>query len=177
MKRILRRVVQVATSRLVERFPRARRWPGAAAAILVLALVMGTAPALLQAQQKQAKPHTALDAPVQVQPARPGRKIHRFFDRENLVLFAGVAAVRALDYTSTQHFRRLGNNEVLLSNSIVDNKPLFAGIEVAGTALSIGAAYWLHRTGHHKLERWVSIVHIGVGAFGDAHNYSLGPAR
>lgn len=93
------------------------------------------------------------------------------------MLFAGVAAVRTLDYTSTQHFRRLGNTEVLLTNSIVDNKPLFAGIEVAGTALSIGAAWWLHRTGHHKLERWVSIVHIGVGAFGDAHNYSLGPAR
>ena len=93
------------------------------------------------------------------------------------MLFAGVAAVRTLDYTSTQHFRSLGDHEVLLSNSIVDNKPLFAGIEVAGTALSIGAAYWLHRTGHHKLERWVSIVHIGVGAFGDAHNYSLGPAR
>ena len=93
------------------------------------------------------------------------------------MLFAGVAAVRALDYTSTQHFRGLGDHEVLLSNSIVDNKPLFAGIEVAGTALSIGAAYWLHRTGHHKLERWVSIVHIGVGVVGDAHNYSLGPAR
>lgn len=93
------------------------------------------------------------------------------------MLFVGVAAARALDYTSTQHFRRLGDHEVLLSNSIVDNKPLFAGIEVAGTALSIGAAYWLHRTGHHKLERWVSIVHIGVGVVGDAHNYSLGPPR
>ena len=93
------------------------------------------------------------------------------------MLFAGVAAVRTLDYTSTQHFRRLGNKEILLTDSIVDNKPLFAGIEAAGTVLSIGAAYWLHRTGHHKLERWVSIVHIGVGAFGDIHNYSLGPAR
>lgn len=132
---------------------------------------------MLQAQQNQAMLRAALDTQGQVQPVRPARKTHRFFDKTNLLLFAGVAAVRALDYTSTQHFRRLGNNEVLLTNGIVDNKPLFAGIEVAGTALSIGAAYWLHRTGHHKLERWVSIVHIGVGAFGDAHNYSLGPAR
>lgn len=85
--------------------------------------------------------------------------------------------MRALDFTSTEHFRRQGNNEVLLTNSIVDNKPLFAGIEVAGTALSIGVAYWLHRTGHHKLERWVSIIHISAGAFGDIHNYSLRPPR
>ncbi|HET7101675.1 MAG TPA: hypothetical protein VFJ52_11030 [Terriglobia bacterium] len=131
----------------------------------------------LQARQGRAKPREVAGAQVQRQPARLPRATHRFFDRTNLMLFAGVAAVRTLDYTSTQHFRRLGNKEVLLTNSIVDNKPLFAGIEVAGTALSIGTAYWLHRTGHHKLERWVSIVHIGVGAFGDAHNYSLGPAH
>ncbi|HKT10994.1 MAG TPA: hypothetical protein VJW77_04135 [Terriglobia bacterium] len=151
------------------------RFPGAAAVVCVFILAIGVAPSLLQARQEQVKARHAVDP--HAQPTRPAGEDHRFFDRTNLMLFAGVATVRALDYTSTQHFRSLGNNEVLLTNSIVDNKPLFAGIEVAGTALSIGAAYWLHRTGHHKLERWVSIVHIGVGTFGDAHNYSLGPAR
>ena len=100
-------------------------------------------------------------------------RTHAFWDRTNLGLFAGVAAVRALDYASTRHFRARGANEILLSNSTVDNKPLFAGIEVAGTAASILMSYAFHRTGHHKLERWVSIVHIGVGAFGDARNYTL----
>jgi len=99
--------------------------------------------------------------------------VHKFFDAENLGLFVGVAAVRALDFTSTQHFRERGLNEVLLTNGIVDNKPLFATIEVAGTAASIGVSYLLHRTGHHRAERWVSIVHIGVGAFGDIRNYGL----
>jgi hypothetical protein len=98
---------------------------------------------------------------------------HKFLDAENLGLFAGVAAMRALDFTSTQHFRERGLNEVLLTNEIVDNKPLFATIEVAGTAASIGVSYLLHRTGHHRAERWVSIVHIGVGAFGDIRNYGL----
>lgn len=83
--------------------------------------------------------------------------------------------MRALDYTSTQHFRSQGNDEVLLTNNLVDNKPAFAAVEVAAAAASIGFSYWMHRKGHHKLERWVSIVHIGVGAVGDAHNYSLGP--
>ena len=40
-------------------------------------------------------------------------------------------------------------------------------------ALSVGASYVLHRTGHHKLERWVSIVHIGVGTGGAVRNYCL----
>ncbi len=98
---------------------------------------------------------------------------HRFWDKTNLELFSGVAAVRAFDFTSTQHFRERGHNEVLLSNSIVDNKPLYASIEGAGVAASIGLAYYLHRTGHHRLERWTSIVHIGVASVGDVHNYLL----
>jgi hypothetical protein len=99
---------------------------------------------------------------------------HRFWDRTNLGLFSGVVAVRALDYASTRHFRARGANEILLSNSIVDNKPLFVGIEAAAAATSIGVSYLFHRTGHHKIERWVSIMHIGVGGFGDARNYTLG---
>ncbi len=99
---------------------------------------------------------------------------HRFFDKTNIALFLGVAAVRALDFTSTEHFRERGHNEVLLTNNIVDNKPLFAGIEAAGVAASVAVSYLLHRTGHHKLERWVSIVHIGVAGVGDIRNYSFG---
>jgi hypothetical protein len=107
-------------------------------------------------------------------PAAGGETPHRFWDKENLVLFAGVGAVRTLDYTSTQHFRARNREELLLSNPVADNEPMFIGVEAAGTAASIGAAYWLHRTGHHRLERWLSIVHIGVGASGDINNYSLG---
>lgn len=98
---------------------------------------------------------------------------HRFWDKENDLLFAGVAASRMLDYASTRHFRDLGDNEVLLTNAIVDNRPLFVGIELAGTAASIGVSYAFHRTGHHSLERWVSIVHIGVAVGGSIHNYAL----
>ena len=100
---------------------------------------------------------------------------HKFWDQENIALFAGVGGVRMLDYASTRHLRDQGNNEWLLSNSIVDNRPLFVGIELAGTAASIGVSYLFHRTGHHSLERWVSIAHIGVGVGGSIHNYALKP--
>lgn len=115
-------------------------------------------------QQKTTVPGAAKSSP-------PGA--HRFWDRKNDFLFAGVSAGRALDYTSTLNLRRRGINEVFLTNSIVDNHPLFGGIEAAATAASIGVSYAFHRTGHHRLERWTSIVHIGVAMGGAARNYAL----
>ncbi len=98
---------------------------------------------------------------------------HRFWDRTNDLWFAAVGAGRALDYASTRNLRRRGVDEIFLTNSIVDNHPLFAGIEAAGTAASIGVSYLFHRTGHHQLERWTSIVHFGVATGGAARNYAL----
>ncbi|MHB8654785.1 MAG: hypothetical protein ACYDA9_13000 [Terriglobia bacterium] len=112
-------------------------------------------------------------APKQLSPLKTASGPHKFWDTANVGLFAGVAVTRALDFTSTQHFRERAHNEILLTNRIVDNKPLFSGIEAAGIAASVGVCYWLHRTGHHRAERWVSIVHIGVGTVGDIHNYGL----
>jgi hypothetical protein len=106
-------------------------------------------------------------------PAQP----HKFWDTENRLLFTGVGGARMLDYASTRHLRDQGNNEWLLSNSIVDNRPLFVGIELAGTAASIGVSYLFHHYGHHSLERWVSVVHIGVGVGGSIHNYALKPPQ
>ena len=103
------------------------------------------------------------------------RETHRFWDSTNLALFAGVGAVRALDFASTRHFRDRGVNEWLLNNDVVDNKPLFVGLEAAGTAASIGISYLLHRSGHHRLERWVSAAHIMVGVGGSVRNYTLRP--
>jgi hypothetical protein len=101
------------------------------------------------------------------------KRSHPFWAKDNILLFAGVGAGRALDYISTRHFRDRGVSEWLLTNNIVDNKPLFAGIEVAGVAASIGVSYLFQRSGHHKLERWVSIVHIAAGIGGSAWNYTL----
>lgn len=99
--------------------------------------------------------------------------VHHFFDRENACLFSGIGASRTLDYFSTLNMRRRGRQEILLTNWVVDYHPLFAGIEVGGVALSIGVSYWLHRTGHHRLERAVSMVHIGAATSGAVRNYSL----
>lgn len=102
---------------------------------------------------------------------------HRFWDKENDLLFAGVAAARTLDYFSTLNMRRRGRQEIFLTNDAVDNHAGFAFIEAGATGVSIGASYLFHRYGHHKLERWTSIVHIGLATTGAVRNYSLKTAH
>jgi hypothetical protein len=115
----------------------------------------------------------APEPPTAPTPARVRVPEHRFWDRTNILLFSGVAASRALDYTSTRHFQARGDQEILIPDDVVNNSAGFAALEAAATAASVGISYIFHRYGHHKMERWVSIVHIGVTAFGDARNYSL----
>jgi hypothetical protein len=102
---------------------------------------------------------------------------HRFWDRKNILLFSGVAVFRGLDYASTRNFERRGRQEVLIPDDVVNNSAGFASLEAAGAATSVGIAYIFHRTGHHKMERWLSAGHIGVTAFGVAWNYSLKTTR
>jgi hypothetical protein len=98
---------------------------------------------------------------------------HRFWDKQNDLLFAGVAATRTLDYFSTLNMRRRGRQEIFLTNDAVDNHAGFALIEAGATGVSVGASYIFHRSGHHKLERWTSIIHIGLATTGAVRNYSL----
>jgi len=140
----------------------------------VLILLMGS---LATVQAQEAPPALPSKSPAQAEKNPPAgdESAHRFWDRKNAALFAGVGGARALDCVSSMDFRGKGINERFLSNSLVDNRPLFAAVEAAGTVGSIAVAYLLHRTGHHKMERWVSIVHISVGVGGSVRNYLLRP--
>jgi hypothetical protein len=143
--------------------------------VIFLLIAVGAASAPARAQQPAGAPAAATvqssAPPAPQEKAHP--KVHSFWDRDNAWLFAGVGASRALDYASTLNMRRRGRHEILLTDAVVDNHPLFAGIEAAGTAVSIGVSYLFHRTGHHKLERWTSIIHIGVATGGAVRNYAL----
>jgi hypothetical protein len=172
------------------------RMRGPGALLLAAVGLMVCAPGSSRAQEKTVQQtgssgtgsrqpaSTRPDTPVGVDPTVSGKhiaalpeKTHRFWDKENDWLFAGVGASRTLDYFSTLNMRRRGRQEILLTNDVVDNHAAFAAIEASATGVSIGAAYLFHRYGHHKLERWTSIVHMGLTTTGAVRNYCLKTAH
>jgi len=120
-----------------------------------------------------AAPSTVSSLPAVEIESTPGAPVHAFWDRTNLWLFVGVAFSRGMDYASTRNMQARGRQEILLPSEIVNNSAAFASLEAAGTLSSIGISYVFHRTGHHKLERWMSIGHISVTSFGAVRNYCL----
>lgn len=127
--------------------------------------------ALAQGPPNPGTRDAAVSTPDAPRPLRP--PVHAFWDRTNILLFSGIAVTRGMDYASTRNFQARGRQEILLDDEVVNNSAGFAALEAAGTMTSVGISYILHRTGHHTLERWMSIGHIGVTAFGDVRNYCL----
>jgi hypothetical protein len=127
--------------------------------------------ALLLLSSYLAAQDPATSAPATI-PAAPQHE-HHFWDRTNILLFSGVAVFRGLDYASTRNFQARGRTEILIPDDVVNNSAGFAGLEAASAATSVGVSYIFHRTGHHKMERWLSITHISVTGFGVVWNYSL----
>jgi hypothetical protein len=148
--------------------------------ILLIVVAMAVS---ARATRAQDSPSPKAGAPAVVRPISDEQKNdlpekrHRFWDRENDWLFVGVGASRTLDYFSTLNMRSRGRQEIFLTNDVVDNHAAFAAIEASATGVSIGASYLFHRYGHHKLERWTSITHIGLTTTGAVRNYCLKTAH
>lgn len=99
---------------------------------------------------------------------------HKFWDRQNKFLFLAVAAGNTADFAVTRANLQNGGREL---NPLV--RPFgrssaglalnFAGETVAVVSLS----YFFHKTGHHRLERAVSVVNVASSAtavsYGLAH--------
>jgi hypothetical protein len=139
---------------------------------LLFAIVLAASCAEAQQPAQPSPGQSPPPVPTSV-PDAPSSTPHAFWDRTNILLFSGVAVFRGLDYASTRNFLARGREEVLIPDDIVNNSAAFASLEAAATLTSVGLSYLMHRTGHHKLERWVSIGHIGVTGFGVVRNYSL----
>jgi hypothetical protein len=124
----------------------------------------------LQPSSESKEPNAGVQ-PATTTPEAP--PVHAFWDRTNILLFSGVAIFRGLDYASTRNMQARGRKEILLAPEVVNNSAAFASLEAAGAATSVGISYIFHRTGHHTLERWMSISHISVTGFGVVRNYCL----
>jgi len=105
----------------------------------------------------------AATAPVLPEPPITGE--HRFWDQQNVALFTASAALSAADFSVTRANLQNGGRELnpvvrLFGRSTAGLAANFIG-ETAG---GIGLSYFFHKTGHHKLERMVSLVNIGSSA-------------
>ena len=145
--------------------------------LLALAMLMGASEVYAQAPATETQTPSPVVAPAGKNLTKEQMQEHRFWDKKNDWLFAGVGAARTFDYFSTLNLRRRGDQEILVTNDLVDNHAAFAVVEAVGTGVSIGAAYLFHRYGHHKLERWTSIVHFGLATTGAVRNYCLKTAH
>lgn len=92
---------------------------------------------------------------------------HPFFQHGNRVRMAIVGGLIAADGITTQHIVNTDHGSEL--NPVV--RPLVkkgaagqVGASLLGYSLSVGSSYLLHRTGHHKLERFMLNASIAVEA-------------
>jgi hypothetical protein len=121
-------------------------------------------------------PSSAFVAAAATKPELPEAPSHRFFDRTNVRLHAANFAMITGDMITTRLILDGGGREQnplarpFVTHGIGPQIAASYGIGVGSTLL---ASYWLHRTGHHRLERWTPICVMAVEGFATAANAHL----
>ena len=102
--------------------------------------------------------------PSSVTPSNLGAE-HRFLDPQNRVLFIAATALNGADFAVTRANLQGGGKELNPLVRVFGRSTAGLAANFAGESLgSIGLSYFFHKTGHHKLERVVSLVNIGGSA-------------
>lgn len=102
-------------------------------------------------------------------PEAPG---HRYWDRTNKILLTTHAALEAADFVATHHNLSRGGRELnwmakpFCERGTAGQVIFFAGREAAVATTT----YLLHRTGHHKLERWFIVASSVDSAVGVSYS-------
>jgi hypothetical protein len=105
---------------------------------------------------------------------------HRFFDRQNRIAFGTLAGLIAIDSVTTQRLTNSGRARE--ANPIW--RPMVRqgwqgqmAASALGYASALGFAYTLHKTGHHKMERWANWLTVSLEGANDVRNLSLDLGR
>jgi hypothetical protein len=122
--------------------------------------------ALLQPASMEPIPMTPSPMTMSVSTVNiPEASNHRFWDRENSFLFATSAAFSAADFVITRNNLRNGGQELNPVTRLFAGSTAGLAVNFAGESVGVvGLSYFLHKTGHHKLERAVSMLNIGSSA-------------
>jgi len=103
--------------------------------------------------------------PATSTPLPQAREQHGFWDRNNCILFTAVTAFSAADFVVTRDNLQSGGRELNPVTRVFGRSTAGLAANFAGQdAAVIGISYLFHKTGHHKLERVVSLVNVGSSA-------------
>jgi hypothetical protein len=119
-------------------------------------------------------PAAPLPQPL-VTAAQPAKKppAHPFFDKTNLRLFAIESLAQTGDLITTRRIIAQGGKEAdplarpFVSAGIGGQ---MVGSYVVGTGGTMLASYLLHRSGHHRLERWTPLFITAIESLATASN-------
>jgi hypothetical protein len=150
--------------------------------VVILLAVLGLCRPALSQEVSVALLHPDMIEPTPMAPAPvvktfqpatfPEAPSHRFWDRENCVLFATSAAFSAADFVVTKDNLRGGGQELNPVTRVFTGSTAGLAVNFAGeTAGVVGLSYFFHKIGHHKLERADSMQNIC--ASGAAVTYDL----
>jgi len=99
---------------------------------------------------------------------------HRFFDRQNVALFSGVAIARGMDCDSTwKVLDHPWGREDILPPSLAKSRVQMSLFSAGMVGVQIGGSYVLHRAGWHRAERWTALLHMTSTGATAIHNYRL----
>jgi len=147
--------------------------------LIAVSLVLGTfcGPAFSQETPSLLDDTAAVEgggfaSPATQPEALPAAPSHRFWDRENRILFASVAASSTADFAVTYSNLQNGGKELNPVTRVFAGSTATLALNFVGeTAGVMGVSYIFHRTGHHRLERLTPI--IDACASGAAVTYGL----
>jgi hypothetical protein len=133
---------------------------------LLLVIFGFCGPVLAQQVSFALLPPASIEPNPMVRPVEPvmlpEATSHRFWDRENTFLFATSTALSTADFFVTRNNLRNGGQELNPVTRVFSGSTTGLAVNFAGETVGVvGLSYFFHKTGHHRLERAVSILNIG----------------
>jgi hypothetical protein len=107
--------------------------------------------------------------PAVIQP--PAVPAHHFLDARNIGVISLNSIIMAADIATTR--RALQAPGAYEANPLMRNQEAAIALKAASVGAGVGVAYMLHKSGHHKAERYIPMF-LGVpSAIAAAHNASI----
>jgi hypothetical protein len=98
---------------------------------------------------------------------------HRFWDRENRVLFTATGIAATGDFLVTRANLASGGRELdPVARLFTGSTPALACNFALQTTAVVGVSYLFHKTGHHRLERLTSVMSVTASSSAVAYGLS-----